>query len=211
MEIAYAEEQGLSAIEYLELRHRLAPGDDSHDATQAALARTINLTARVQGELVGCARILTDGYFRGILADLLVSPDHASQGLWRELFERAWQRAPAALWVIPEYGHEQEQEQLLQQHRFGVTPNRPWIGLKWHPRRVHDPDWAKQTKDQESWDHARFVEAYNAIARARGGWVYEDLGRSPDELRERYHSYPGDHPDLHTFAEGLFNSDQRMA
>jgi|GEM_PF-6848803 len=209
-EIAFAEEPGLSAPEYLELQHRVSPGDHSHDATQAALGCTINLTARVEGSLVACARILTDGYFCGILADLLVRPDYAGQGLWRALFERAWQRTPRALWVIPEYGREEEQEGVLREHRFGRTPNRPWIGFKHRPRRVHDADWAERTKHQEPWDHARFVEAYDAIADARGGWHYEADGRTPEELRERYHSYPDSFVDLHTFAEGLFISDQQM-
>lgn len=81
MEIVFAEEPGLSAVQYLDLFSRaVMPADDSHDAAQAALARTINLTARVQGKLVGCARILTDGYFCGILADVVVLPEYRRRG-----------------------------------------------------------------------------------------------------------------------------------
>jgi GNAT superfamily N-acetyltransferase len=211
LQIDFAEEPGLSAVEYLDLFSRaVMPADDSRDAAQAALARTINLTARVRGKLVGCARILTDGHFCGLLADVVVIPEYRAQGLWRALFDRAWARAPAKLWVIPEYGHEEEQEGALREHKFGITPNKPWIGFKGRRLRVHDPDWAWQIKDQEPWDYDRFLEIYNGIAKERGGWVFEADGRTPDVLRERYHSYPEHYTSLYEFAYGLFYSDQRM-
>jgi hypothetical protein len=160
MQIEFAEEPGLSAIDYLELWTRaIMPTDASRDAAQAALARTIK----------------------------------------------------AGMWVIPDHGREEEQEKALREHKFGITPNRPWIGFKGRRRRVHDPDWAWRTRDQEPWDYDRFLEMYNAIAKMRGGWVFEADGRTPDVLEERYHSYPQHYPDLSTFAEALLISDQRVA
>lgn len=63
---------------------------------------------------------------------------------------------------------------------------------------------------QEPWDYARFVDTYNAVAMARGGWYYEPDGRTEDEMRERYHRGPRHFPDIETFAEGLFTWDQRL-
>jgi hypothetical protein len=61
---------------------------------------------------------------------------------------------------------------------------------------------------QEPWDHERFLETYNRIAKARGGWRFEANGRTPEELRRRYQRYPQDTPTIESFAEGLFMWDQ---
>lgn len=42
--------------------------------------RTICLTARDNGTLVGCLRILTDGYFFGTITELLVLPEYQRPG-----------------------------------------------------------------------------------------------------------------------------------
>jgi hypothetical protein len=64
--------------------------------------------------------------------------------------------------------------------------------------------------EQEPWDYDRFVETYNRIAKARGGWRFEADGRTPEELRQRYLRYPEYHPTIAAFAEGLFGWDQRL-
>jgi hypothetical protein len=72
------------------------------------------------------------------------------------------------------------------------------------------PDPAADRLDQEPWDYERFIETYDRIAKARGGWRFEADGRTPEELRRRYLQYPEDAPTLEAFAEGLFRrSDPR--
>lgn len=73
------------------------------------------------------------------------------------------------------------------------------------------PDSDAGAVAQEPWDYGRFIEAYNAIAKARGGWRFEADGRTPDELRRRYQAYPADAPTIEAFAEGLFIWDQGLS
>lgn len=63
---------------------------------------------------------------------------------------------------------------------------------------------------QEPWDYDQFLETYNRIANARGGWRFGADGRTPDELRRRYLAYPQDAPTIESFAEGLFTWDQGL-
>lgn len=72
------------------------------------------------------------------------------------------------------------------------------------------PDSGPSAVGQEPWDYDRFVETYNRIAKARGGWRFEADGRTPEELRRRYHAYPEHYPTIDAFAEGLFGWDQRL-
>ena len=46
------------------------------DKTQLALSKTINITAYDDGTLVGCLRILSDGYYFGTITELLVLPEY---------------------------------------------------------------------------------------------------------------------------------------
>jgi GNAT superfamily N-acetyltransferase len=112
MAILYAEEPGLSADDFLGLAQRVWPGDYAADAVRAALGRTINLTARVDGVLVGCVRILTDGYFFGTIPEILVDPAYQGWGIGRALMERAWERSPTGLFFGAQPGNEPFFEKL---------------------------------------------------------------------------------------------------
>ncbi|MBW3570974.1 MAG: GNAT family N-acetyltransferase [Gemmatimonadetes bacterium] len=102
----YAEEPGLSADDFLGLAQRVWPGDYSREPAQAALGTTINITARLDGTLVGCVRILTDGYFFGTIPEILVIPEHQGRGIGRALMERAWERSPTGLFFGAQPGNE---------------------------------------------------------------------------------------------------------
>jgi GNAT superfamily N-acetyltransferase len=112
MEIRYGEEPRLSADDFLELAQRVWPGDYAPNAVQAALGHTINLTARVDGVLVGCVRILTDGYFFGTAPEILVDPAYQGQRIGRALMERAWERSPTGLFSGGQAGNEPFFEKL---------------------------------------------------------------------------------------------------
>ena len=62
----------LTAEAFLKLVNRVWPGEYDLERTEAALARTLNITARDGGELVGCLRILSDGCYFGTITELLV-------------------------------------------------------------------------------------------------------------------------------------------
>ncbi|HEX6372829.1 MAG TPA: GNAT family N-acetyltransferase [Longimicrobium sp.] len=112
MQIDYAEEPDLPADDFLGLAQRVWPGDYAPEAVQAALGRTINLTARVEGALIGCVRILTDGYFFGTVPEILVHPGWQGRGIGRALMERAWERSPTGLFFGAQPGNEPFFEKL---------------------------------------------------------------------------------------------------
>ena len=64
------------------------------ERTQAALSKTLNITAYDNQVLVGCLRILTDGYFFGTITELLVLPEYQKQGVGSKLLELAKENNP---------------------------------------------------------------------------------------------------------------------
>lgn len=112
MPIDLAEEPDLSAEEFLDLAQRVWPRDYSPSLAQEALRRTINLTARDAGRLIGCVRILTDGYFFGTIPEILVDPVYQRRGIGRTLMERAWERSPTSLVFGAQPGNEPFFEKL---------------------------------------------------------------------------------------------------
>jgi ribosomal protein S18 acetylase RimI-like enzyme len=79
----------LTANEFAELfgkvwRHKLDLSE-----VQSALQRTINITARHENRLVGCVRVITDGYFFGAITELIVHPDYRSQNVGEQLLQNA--------------------------------------------------------------------------------------------------------------------------
>ena len=124
MQIDYAEEPGVTAADFLGLAQRVWPGDYASDAAQAALGRTINLTARADGRLIGCVRLLTDGYFFGTVPEILVDPDYQGQGIGRALMERAWERSPTSLFLGAQPGNEPFFEKLGYQRSMAAYARR---------------------------------------------------------------------------------------
>ena len=57
------DDKALSAAEFIPFVNQVWPGDYDMDRTQAALSRTLTITAYDGKQLVGCLRILSDGYF----------------------------------------------------------------------------------------------------------------------------------------------------
>lgn len=106
MAVAYGEEPELRAEEFLDLARAVWPRDYWVDGAQRALRATINLTARVDGELVGSARILTDGYFFGTIPEVIVRPEYQRLGIGRRLMELARERSPTGLFFGAQAGNE---------------------------------------------------------------------------------------------------------
>lgn len=88
-EVSYAHDDDLDSQDFLELAQKIWPRDYSPEMARQALKRTINITARVKGQLVGTVRILTDGYFFGTIPEILVDPDYQGKGIGRRLMELA--------------------------------------------------------------------------------------------------------------------------
>ena len=71
----------LVASAFIFLANQIWRGDYDMKHTQNALSRTMNITAYDNKLLVGCLRILTDGYFFGTITELLVLPEYQKQGV----------------------------------------------------------------------------------------------------------------------------------
>ena len=107
MKIHYCEEdKALNEREFIRFANQVWPGDYDEEKTKAALKRTINMTARDGETLVGCLRILTDGYFFGTITELLVLPAYRKQGIGSRLLQMAREHTPTMLYFGAQPGLE---------------------------------------------------------------------------------------------------------
>jgi ribosomal protein S18 acetylase RimI-like enzyme len=79
------------------MANQVWPGTYHPRLTQEALEKTINTTAWDGGTLVGCVRVLTDGYFFGTVTELLVLPDYQRRGIGKRLMALAYETSPTSL------------------------------------------------------------------------------------------------------------------
>ena len=84
----------LVASTFIPFVNQIWKGDYDIERTQAALSKTLNITAYDNKILVGCLRILTDGYFFGTITELLVLPEYQKQGVGSKLLELAKENTP---------------------------------------------------------------------------------------------------------------------
>lgn len=96
----------ISAAEFITFANQVWPGDYDPEKTTAALAKTINITARDNGMLVGALRILSDGYFFGTITELLVLPAYQGQGIGSRLLKLAVENTPTMLYFGSQPGLE---------------------------------------------------------------------------------------------------------
>ena len=99
-------DQYLSASVFLAFVNQVWPGDYDMDRTQAALSHTLNITAYDGQQLVGCLRILTDGYYFGTVTELLVLPEYQRQGIGSRLLQLARENTPTMLYFGAQPGLE---------------------------------------------------------------------------------------------------------
>lgn len=100
------DDRELNAAVFLQFVNQVWPGDYDVERTGTALARTLNLTAYDGPTLVGCLRILTDGYYFGTITELLVLPSHQKQGIGSRLLQLAKEHSPTLLYFGAQPGVE---------------------------------------------------------------------------------------------------------
>ncbi|SCI81779.1 Acetyltransferase (GNAT) family [uncultured Clostridium sp.] len=100
------DDQNLKASIFIPFVNRIWPGEYEMDKTQTALSKTLNITAYNDEVLVGCLRILTDGYFFGTITELLVLPEYQKQGIGSELLRLAGEYTPTMLYFGAQRGAE---------------------------------------------------------------------------------------------------------
>lgn len=82
---------------FIEMANQVWPGSYDTKLMQVAINKTINITAWDNLKLVGCIRILSDGYLFGTISEILVLKEYQKQGIGRELMQRAVDISPTTL------------------------------------------------------------------------------------------------------------------
>jgi predicted GNAT family N-acyltransferase len=108
-------DNSLSAEVFLSLVNGVWPGEYNEQFTREALQKTINVTAWQNDSLIGCVRILTDGYFFGTISEILVLPEYQKKGIGKRLMEIAWEASPTSLF----FGAQPGKEPFFE--KFGFT------------------------------------------------------------------------------------------
>ena len=91
------DDQELKADIFIEIANQVWPGSYDNERMQKAIDKTINITAWDHDKLVGCIRILSDGYLFGTISEVLVLKEYRKQGIGRELMDRAADISPTSL------------------------------------------------------------------------------------------------------------------
>ena len=106
------DDRQLNAVKFIEFVNKVWPGEYDADRTSSALSKTINITAYDGELLVGCLRILSDGYYFGTITELLVLPAYQNQGIGSKLLQLAKETAPTALY----FGAQPEAEKFYEKN-----------------------------------------------------------------------------------------------
>ena len=100
------DDKGLEASAFIAFVNQVWPGNYEMEKTQKALSKTLNITAYDGTRLVGCLRILSDGYFFGTITELLVLPEYQRHGIGSKLLRLAKENTPTILYFGAQPGLE---------------------------------------------------------------------------------------------------------
>lgn len=100
------DDKQLKASVYLSFVNQVWPSNYDMKRTQKALSQTLNITAYDDKILVGCLRILSDGYFFGTITELLVLPEYQKKGVGSKLLQLAKENTPTMLYFGAQPGIE---------------------------------------------------------------------------------------------------------
>ena len=100
------DDKKLNASTFISFASQVWQGNYDLERTRSALLKTINITAYDDNMLVGCLRILSDGYFFGTITELLVRPEYQKRGVGSRLLQLAKDHAPTMLYFGSQPGIE---------------------------------------------------------------------------------------------------------
>ena len=106
------DDKEMNASFFVSFVNQIWQGDYNIERTQAALSKTINITAYDGNVLVGCLRILSDGYYFGTITELLVLPEYQKQGVGSKLLQLAKDNTPTMLY----FGSQPEVEKFYEKN-----------------------------------------------------------------------------------------------
>ena len=96
----------LDVLVFISFVNKVWPGNYDIEKTKAALSKSLNITAYEDDVLIGCLRILTDGYFFGTITELLVVPEYQGRGVGSKLLQIAKDHTPTLLYFGAQPGAE---------------------------------------------------------------------------------------------------------
>ncbi len=134
--------------------------------------------------LVGCLRILTDGYYFGTITELLVLPQYRRQGVGSCLLQLARKHTPTLLYFGAQPGAEKFYE------KTGVSRAcRPMPFKKSGPDDLFSPREGRRRKQAPP----SFLRRPNALGLDSSvSPPFPTLGRSAQNHRQIVSSFPGD-------------------
>ena len=100
------DDKQLNASVFLSFVNQIWPGSYDEKRTQNALSKTLNITAYDGDKLIGCLRILSDGYYFGTITELLVLPEYQHKGVGSSLLQLAKANTPTMLYFGAQPGVE---------------------------------------------------------------------------------------------------------
>ena len=106
------DDRELNASIFIDFVNKVWQGNYDLDKTQIALSKNINLTAYDNDKLIGCLRILSDGYYFGTITELLVLPQYQKQGVGSKLLQLAKDNTPTMLY----FGSQPTVEQFYEKN-----------------------------------------------------------------------------------------------
>lgn len=101
------DDKELKTSDFISLANKIWPGDYNIEKTKIALERTINITAYDENKLIGCIRLLTDGYYFGTVTELFVLPEYQKRGIGSRLLSLAKENTPTLLYFGAQPGLEE--------------------------------------------------------------------------------------------------------
>lgn len=100
------DDKELNASTFISFVNQVWQGDYDLERTQSALSKTLNITSYDHNVLVGCLRILSDGYYFGTITELLVLPEYQKHGVGSKLLQLAKDSTPTMLYFGSQPGVE---------------------------------------------------------------------------------------------------------
>ena len=92
------DDRELNASIFISFVNQVWKGNYDIEQTKNALSKTFNITAYDNEKLVGCLRILSDGYYFGTITELLVLPQYQNRGIGSKLLQLAKDNTPTMLY-----------------------------------------------------------------------------------------------------------------
>ena len=111
------DDKNLDVSMFISFVNQVWQGNYDVEQTRMALSKTLNITAYDNKKLVGCLRILSDGYYFGTITELLVLPQYQKQGIGSKLLQLAKDNTPTMLY----FGSQPEAEKFYETCRPGTA------------------------------------------------------------------------------------------